>query len=191
MQPKRKEFPDFKRTAADWAKFKSNMMVYAGNTAVNFFQDSFRRKGFIDKSFKPWKKRKVVKTRGSLMLVSGRLKNSIRITRITSNSVAVGTDVPYAKIHNEGGRVNQTVSVREHSRRLKKRLNIQYSSVKTKKLKSSLKTFKTETRVKAHTRKVNFEMPQRQFIGDSQLLTKRIEMHLFRTLDKFLDKSFK
>jgi phage gpG-like protein len=193
MQPRRKEFPDFKRTAADWQRFKDNLMLYAGNTAVNFFQDSFARKGFIDKTYRPWKARKkIIKSRGSLMLVSGRLKNSIRITRLSNNYVSVGTDVPYARIHNEGGRVNKTVTITSHSRKINRSIKVSKSSLKNRRVTTRTTRIQAGTStVREHTRKINFEMPQRQFIGESQVLLRRIEMHLFRQLDSFASSAFK
>lgn len=50
MQQRRIEFPDFKRTATDWQRFKNYLLLYVGNTAVNYFQGSFARKGFIGKT---------------------------------------------------------------------------------------------------------------------------------------------
>ena len=49
---------------------------------------------------------------------SGRLKKSIRRIRVTQNSVTIGTDVPYAQIHNEGGTIKKTVSVKSHRRKM-------------------------------------------------------------------------
>ena len=87
------------------------------------------------------------------MVRSGRLKRSIRKMSEGDYFVYVGTDVPYAQIHNEGGEINKTVSVRTHSRTRKGR---------------------TET-VKSHRRKMNIKMPKRQFLGDSNALVKRLE----------------
>lgn len=92
--------------------------VLAGNEAVNFFQDSFRKQGFAGVNQQTWKKRKTDKnkhdTGRAILVKSGRLKRSIRRMRADWQSVIVGTDVPYAEIHNEGFRGTQTV--KEHSR---------------------------------------------------------------------------
>ena len=76
-----------------------------GNIAVKFFQDNFRREGFLDNSINKWKRRKYKprgKSKGQLQ-VSGRLKRSIKRLSTTFGRIAIGTrGVPYASIHNEG-----------------------------------------------------------------------------------------
>ena len=69
--------------------------------------------------------------------------------------VYIGTDVPYAKAHNEGGEITKTVNVRSHSRARKGRTD--------------------KFKVKSYQRKMNLTLPKRQFIGDSAALAKRIE----------------
>lgn len=123
--------------------------------AVNFSKERFVRKNWVDTSREPWKNRER-KDRGSLMVRTGRLKRSIRKLQITSSYILIGTDVPYAKIHNEGGRINKTVTVRKHQRRITRGRG------------------GTET-VKSHTRKMNLTIRKRQFLGDSAVLRRRLE----------------
>ena len=79
---------------------------------------------------------------------SGRLRRSIRTTHVDRDSAAIGTDVEYAQAHNDGfrGRVNQRV--RSHYRKGRK--------------------------VKSFKRTINQNIPQRQFIGNSAVLDRRI-----------------
>ena len=133
--------------------FMRRLVNRSGVIAVNFSKERFVKKDWLDgNSRQTWKKRKKA-DRGSLMVRSGRLKRSIRKMSEGDYFVYVGTDVPYAQIHNEGGDINKTVTVRTHSRTRKER---------------------TET-VKSHRRKMNIKMPKRQFIGDSNALAKRLE----------------
>ena len=133
--------------------------------AERFFKQRFIRKNWLDQSPEPWEPRKR-KAPGSLMIGkgSGRLKKSIRRINVTRNSVTIGTDVPYAQIHNEGGTINKIVTVKAHSRKRKGR----------------------SENVKSHRRKMNITMPKRQFIGESKMLLHRIErmveVELFRIL---------
>lgn len=189
---RRREFPNFEQTATDWRRFKNNINVYAGNTAVNFFKDSFSRKGFIDKGFTRWKDRKPPKgkkkARGSLLLVSARLKNSIKIRAVNTNGVHIATDVPYAPTHNEGSR--KLVSVRPHKRTPSRTIKVKSSNLKTKRTSTRRVTFAGKTHnVKGYSYKQNIS--QRQFMGDSEFLMKRIETHLFRSLDTFAKNLFK
>ena len=133
--------------------FMRRLVNRSGVVAVNFSKERFVRKDWLDGSSRQsWEKRKKV-DRGSLMVRSGRLKRSIRKLSEGDYFVYVGTDVPYAQIHNEGGNINKTITVRTHSRTRKGR---------------------TET-VKSHRRKMKMTMPKRQFLGDSNALAKRIE----------------
>ena len=133
--------------------FMRRLVNRSGVIAVNFSKERFVKKDWLDgTSRQNWDKRKKA-DRGSLMVRSGRLKRSIRKMYEGDYFVYVGTDVPYAQIHNEGGDINKTVTVRTHSRTRKGR---------------------TET-VKSHRRKMNIKMPKRQFLGDSNALAKRLE----------------
>lgn len=133
--------------------------------AVNFSKERFRRKNWVDRSRVSWEKRKR-KGRGSLMVATGRLKRSIRKIHVSRNYIIIGSSVPYAQIHNEGGKINKTASVRSHTRQTRsgKRAN-----------------------VKQHKRKMNITLPPRQFLGESTLLVRRME----RLLEKDIKEALK
>ncbi len=81
-------------------------MILIGNEAKNFFVASFRKQGFDDRNVQPWKPRKKEgKRKGRAILVdSGDLRRSIVREPVnkTQLSVKISTDLPYAKVHNEG-----------------------------------------------------------------------------------------
>lgn len=148
-----------------------------GGLAVQFFQDRFKRQGWLDRRFEPWPKRKREDRnprRRAILVKTGRLRRSIRVASRTASSVLVGTDVPYAQVHNEGfsGPVRQNVrahNVRAHSRKRDGR----------------------RERVRAHSRQAHARtmqqnIPQRRFMGESDLLNRRIERHLENELRKEL-----
>jgi len=99
------------------------------------------------------------------MVNSGRLKRSIRKLKITKNNVTIGTDVPYAQIHNEGGQISKVANIKAHSRKRNAR----------------------EHRVKTHTRNVNINIPKRQFLGNSQAMTKKIENMITIKIQKIVE----
>lgn len=101
------------------------------------FDKNFERKAFFTDK---WKKRANPNAKGSLLMVTGTMRRSIK-SEVRENGVRFSSAVPYASIHNEGG--TGTKSVKAHTRRGKKGKTHQ---------------------VKAHMR--TFKMPQRQFIGD-------------------------
>lgn len=82
----------------------------AATIAVKFSKDRFRAQNWIGDRTEPWAKRKETlreakKNRGRAVLVkTGRLKRSIRKIRTTATLAIVGTDVPYAIYHNQGGK---------------------------------------------------------------------------------------
>lgn len=83
----------------------------AGMSGVSYFKGSFRKKSFDGKK---WQEAKVDKDkkrkRGSLMVDSSALMNSVRIAQATPESVvwAAGNDkIAYAEVHNEGGRAGR------------------------------------------------------------------------------------
>lgn len=138
------------------SSFKKQITQRAGIIAVHFSKERFIKKNWIDKSSVSWKPRKR-NNRGSLLVQSGRLKRSIRKLYSGTYFVMIGTDVPYAKIHNQGGTINQKVVVRAHTRRSRKRAKIP---------------------VKAHNRRMHLTLPQRKFIGPSYYLSCKIERYL-------------
>lgn len=165
--------PDFLIKLKKLSQLYKSFPEGAGIEAENFSKERFIRKNWVNRTAEPWAKPKPVadwvpkkwrKKRGSLMVDSGILKVSVRTIRTTRNSVTVGTSVPYAQIHNEGGTVNQTVNIKAHSRKRKGR---------------------TEN-VKGHQRKRKFKIPQRKFIGESAILMRRIERFVEREIKEIL-----
>jgi phage gpG-like protein len=158
-----------------------------GNVAVNFFLDRFKAQNWIGNTTEPWKQRKANKGRNqgrAILVQSGRLRRSIRITKISELTAVIGSDVPYAKAHNEGFR--GTVNVKAYTRH-------KYGKEKTgtgKFTKSGKERTKTVQRitgsgqVKAHTRKMN--LPRRQFMGSSPVLENQLKRKLLAELLKGL-----
>lgn len=123
---------------------------------VNEVKENFRRQGYVNAGdvFIPWRATKTKKAaklggkRGSGILVqSGALKRSIRKGG-NFDLVRVYTDIPYAEIHNNGGKVSGTWRIGAHVRKIKSGKFVP---------------------VQSHSRTVNFTMPRRQFINTPYL----------------------
>ena len=155
-------------------KYKSvytRLPLLVGNEAVNFTLDNFKLQGFIGTTFqkwiptkKSWGKKK--KRGGTILVGRGHLRRSIRITRLSRDAVAIGSNVRYARAHNEGLRLGVIQSVSSYSRR-------------------------NGSQVRAHERKINMRIPKRQFMGDSPYLRarlKRIAVAEFMRHIRFLKK---
>lgn len=175
-------------------RFKK-VMTYApamlGNDAVNFFKDRFKFQGWFDKAAEPWRPRKEVtrwgktpRNKGRAILVDkGRLRRSIRLIKASNLMAVVGTDVPYARAHNEGFKGTVTQHVNSFERRVF--TNAKVSSIKSKKTRTQ-RVLTGKTPVRAFKRTIQQNIPKRQFIGSSTQLTKllqnRLKIELLKSL---------
>lgn len=128
-----------------------------GEEAVNFSLNSFDQEAWSGNSQETWKERKNPTKWGkvddpgrALLVKTGQLKRSIRITRITNNIVYIGAggaDTPYARVHNYGFRGKVDQNVRAFTRKMKngKKQN-----------------------VSEHKRTIFQNIPKRQFIGNEK-----------------------
>ena len=126
------------------------------------FDRNFQRKAFFNQ---PWPPRKMGK-RGSVLMVTGRLRRSIR-SQVTSDSVIWETSEKYASIHNYGGTIRVTA-------KMKKFFWYKYKATKDDAWKwmALMKTGSVIT------------IPQRQFLGDHAEVRKRSEAIIQRNLQK-------
>ncbi len=63
---------------------------------------------WVPRKGEKWQPRKVTDSGRALLVKSGRLRKSIRLTRVTQDSVTIGSNVSYAPYHNFGsGRLPQ------------------------------------------------------------------------------------
>jgi phage gpG-like protein len=156
--------------------FLNRSIGQVGVLAVNFSKERFVQKNWLDRNRQSWQARKRP-ARGSLLVKSGRLKRSIRKLAQGNYYVYIGTDVPYAPIHNDGGQINKTVNVKAHTRR------------KANSRGRGARTGGATMEVKSHRRKMNINMPKRRFMGESAILNRRIERFLSKELDNEISRS--
>lgn len=164
--------PNLDKELRELVEFFEKLPKIAGNEYLNHFLDSFRKGGFTDESFEKWDKRakrEKDKRKRALLVKTGRLVRSLRM-KTKGTRVEIGTAVPYAQIHNEGGIITGAVNVAKHKRRVR---------VGRKKIK--------KVTVRAHKRHVNTKIPKRQFMGESATVDKKI----IQIIEKELDKIFK
>jgi len=184
MKPKRLEFPDFASMKDGWLLYLKHMPTVVGETAVNFFKDSFNRQGFIDKGFERWTPRKD-KLVHKILMKSLYLQNSIQVIEASHNRVEVAlvtnTKYNYAQIHNEGGTISANIPITAKNRKF-----FWYMFSKTN---------DSKWKAMALTKKESFAMsaviPKRQFIGQSEFLLKRLGLNNQKTIDNIIQKHFK
>lgn len=99
---------DFKAFSSEARKVIKTLPREMGKALLLETSDNFRRQGYEDEQggTHQWAPRKRKMKRGArqraLLVQSGRLRRSPRITETTATSVTVGTDVPYAEPLQEG-----------------------------------------------------------------------------------------
>jgi phage gpG-like protein len=161
---------DFVRKLEALNRVFTTMPAKIGTLAVNFSKERFREKNWINATAQPWqplsrkRKSRTGKARKSqsILVDTGRLAHSIRKIYADQNLIIIATDVPYAQLHNEGGRITKSVEVRKHARReFQRKSNGKKSTVKAH-------------TVRAHMRKMNLNIPARKFMGESEELNRRI-----------------
>lgn len=172
MQVRRFDFPDFKVTRTAIDDIFKNLPVWAGNAALNFYRDSWRRQGYIDRSFVRWPQRSNTQSGKAVLVQSGRLRRSLRLST-GATWFEVSTDVPYAKAHNEGETITQTVTAKQRG----------YFWARHKAAKDAGRSGEADRwKRMALSKTLTITMPKRQFMGESDLLRRRIVAQVERGL---------
>lgn len=138
---------------------------------VRFFKSSFRKQGYTDKVFIPWRRRKDSKSRSikfgqkrttgrAILVQSGDLRRSIN-GQVNGNQIVFKSDLPYAQIHNDGGTINHPGGTAY--RIVAKGKAVFISNAKRKALEADGKTVKV-------TKPHKIKIPRRRFMGPSAFL---------------------
>jgi phage gpG-like protein len=140
------------------------------------FDKNFERKAFFNDK---WQDRQR-NGKGSLLLVSGKLRRSIR-SKIEGESIIFSSSEPYAKIHNEGGEITVTPKMKKYfwakycelSGKVKYKKDGTKSQSKRASSISDLALWYKSMALKKTGSKI--KIPKRQFIGFSNETNKIIE----------------
>lgn len=148
---------DLKALVRKIEHFRDELPLHLGQAAVNFSRGNFRKQGFQAARVEPWAPRKGGADPGRAILVkTGALRRSIRVISYNRRRVVIGSDMPYAKAHNEGAHIKGTYQVGAYRRR----------KARAGKGKPTSGTVE----VSAHSRRVNHHLPARPFLGPSPAL---------------------
>jgi len=130
------------------------------------FDRNFERKGFFSDK---WKPRAHDYTKGSLLAVSSKLRRSIKGGAETlADGVRFSSSVPYAAIHNEGGKITVTAKMKKFFwAKFKQTGEVGWKYMALMKVGAVI------------------TIPQRQFIGDGSETQDIIRGVLDRNLDKY------
>ncbi|MCB6971838.1 MULTISPECIES: phage virion morphogenesis protein [Butyricimonas] len=170
---------DMKVRAVKFNGLSRKVTVYIAGAAEKMKDANFSAEGFISNGVtrSRWKKRhrETSRSRGKRVLFdTGTLQNSVK-AKTLAERVSVGVDltkVPYAKAHNEGGRIIQYV--RPFTRKRRQATNI----------KTHRRVLVGGQKVRGFVRRLN--MPRRQFLGYSPDIIKSANKDIQREIDKIL-----
>lgn len=168
--------PNFQELASKFKRIYDKLPAVAGAIAVRRSKANFQKQGWTpDTQTLPWQERSKKdksKRRRAILIQTGALRRSVRITGKGASWVRIGSTLPYSKIHNEGGTITSTVNVPQHKRK-----------AHTRKARGGKQKVKEAT-VSSHTRKMNTRIPQRKFLGPNSGTMKEINEHLKKEIDK-------
>lgn len=186
---------------------RRKMPVMVGRMAKDHFQDNFRQGGFVNGGLHPWPKAKRLSSGGSDAasnygtLLSGRkhLFKSVGYTP-ADYRVRVFNEVVYAPINNWGGEIDVTVTDRmrrfawaKFYKASGKRKKNRHRAKETRQTTFQAKgTESAGTVLEEHgaypKKKLHIRIPQRQFMGESEELNRRIREKVDQEITNILNQ---
>ncbi len=161
-----------------------------GVIAKQHFKDNFRKSGFVDGGVRPWQRAQ--RQGGSSTSAQYRTLTSSRNHLMNSieavpgkGSVLVYNPVPYASIHNDGGLVNSSSTVTSKMRRF---FWAKYFASGGKNGGAEAEKWKRIALGAKDVVRIKFQMPQRQFIGDSKELREKIEKEFYKSIARLTEQ---
>lgn len=162
----------FEELTRQYLAIKRSLPRKFAKTSVNFFKRNFRAGGHVGNTFTKWKKPSAIKKGKTTLIQSGNLRRAIKVVSVSDKRVVVGINknIPYAKLHNEGGNIPITPKMRRFF----------WSQF--------IKTGLEQWKWMALTNKSEIEIPQRQFITpmgeENKALRKALNRLAIRELKK-------
>jgi hypothetical protein len=157
-----------------FGKFTTAVQQYVPNmiaeTAVEHYKNALISKSWNGTAYPAYGNAAKEPRRGSLMMRSMALFNSIKPKTVTAQKVVISAGnsrVKYARAHNEGLKIIATANIGQYTNR-----NFMGKG--------------KSVGIKAHRRKINFTMPKRQFMGKNPLLLGEIKTRFHNTFKDHL-----
>jgi len=178
-----------------------DLPIHVGKIAVDHYQDNFRKGGFVDETLQKWQpsKRLLTKTQGAQYgtLMSSRQELFNSISYIPGEGrVTIRSDKPYSKIHNEGGTINQNITITPKMRRFAWAMYYknggetvpsgEEGTVGKAKGMGGADVWKGLALTKKTMLTRTIVIPRRQFIGQSIELNKKFQARFKTDLEKIL-----
>lgn len=178
---------------------KRVIMAVAKTEVENFIKDNFKEEGFAGNKWKKRKSRNRSDRRNPdkprrLLMQSGTLQRSIKVTA-SDNRITVNADgnIPYAKIHNEGGTINHpggTPYIAFGKKYTARKRRGRIASMGESQMVFLKKDGSYPEGVK-FTQPHPIPIPKRQFIGDSPKLRARLDKAIKQEIDTWIKRRLK
>lgn len=156
----------------------------------DMFDQNFRNQAFFDK---PWPKRSTPFGNNPLLIGrgSGKLRRSLRGS-VRRLSVVFTSPMPYAAIHNSGGKIPVTPKMRKFFWRRYYETSGRMTKLKSGKVSGSKRNVKLSTEAQfyknmALTKKTHINIPQRQFVGNHPKVKATVEQIATNHITNFLN----
>ena len=168
-----------------------------GVMAVNFFNQNFRDGGFRDGTLRPWPETRRQREgegadaqRGPLIGPAPHLSRSTE-SRPSPGQVRIVNPVPYAGLHNEGGSITTHPTITPKMRRMAwakmyKLMGVKKGEKMPKELPEAAARWKALALTKKTKLTITARIPQREFIGHSAELVKKIDDIIIQTLRRVM-----
>lgn len=163
----------FKNFLRDYSSLRRRLPRMYGIEAVNLFKKNFDVEGFIESKGRVRKWKKPLRYSGRKTLTkTRRLRRGIKIKRANQKQVVVGVDasIKYGEIHNKGGKIPVTPKMRRYFWAMYKQTGDDF--------------YKNM----ALTKKTHFEIPKRQYIGNTGAMKVRLDRRTIKELRKITQK---
>ena len=139
-------------------EFEQILPEVIGTEVVNSTLDNFKDEAFFGEKWRPRKSKKNTKR---ILVDTGILRRSVTILRSQPGLVVVGSEVPYARVHNDGGVINraarsETFTRNRHQRGKLGKMFGGMGAFRKGTITGQGQTYKTYT----------INMPARKFLGD-------------------------
>lgn len=162
-----------RKLAAAQLYIQQDVPEIIGIEAVKHFKNNFQEEGFDGKKWASRKSKRMGSTNAQKVLSqSGELSESIDY-RVEGNLVIIYSDKPYAKIHNQGGKIQVTEKMKR------------FFWAKNKEAKDAGNTDVADM-FKAMALSKEITIEQRMYIGNSDVLITKITQKINKDLKRIL-----
>jgi phage gpG-like protein len=153
----------------------------AATVALNFTAERFRAQNWVDTRTEVWKRNGRDKRPGrSILVKTSRLKRSPRKIIVTMDYAIIGTNVPYAKVHNDG--FKGIVTIRQYRRHAYRSIRETYKTKSGKIRNRTNKVVSSSIIVRSHRRNINIR--KNRFMGVSAVQDAQLQRMMVSELTR-------